>query len=485
MKRTDIYAILRPLGIPLMGEGAMMLLCIIPSLHFHDGTTAQMLCCGLFTLCIGLLMLMSIAKQTERVDRRVPYIIVALIWVVLSTFGTLPFLATGALHSFSDALFESMSGFTSTGATIFADIEHLPPSVLLWRSMSQWIGGFGIILLILAIVPSLGINKYSLYTAEASGAESVDKTSSSVSTTIRRTLGIYIALTLVFVMLLRLTGMHVWDAVNLVFTNISSGGFSIYNDSLSAITIHQQYILALAMFFSGINFMLLFYLVTFRYRRIRHKLDQFSFYLGIAILAIAVVALALHYKMDWSWSDSLRCSTVQTLSVLTTTGSLVADTSTWWTPILFFYVMLSLCGGMAGSTSGGLKIMRVLILFRNTRNILRNRLHPYAINPVRLNGMPVTHPIINNVMVIFFVYLFTIIAGVLLLMLSGVNATESFGACIACITGYGPGLGATGGFGSYAGFTVVAKYIASLLMLMGRLECLTVIILFLPRFWRR
>ena len=485
MTRNDIRALVYPLGIPLLGLGGMMMLCLIPSLHFYDGTALPMFVCGLFTLAVGLAILGAVGKPKGRVDRRVPFLLVALIWLVLSFFGTLPFLATGSVTKFSDALFESMSGITSTGATIFSDVEHLPPSILLWRSMSQWIGGFGIILMVLAFIPSLGINKYSLYTAEASGADNSGKGTITVSETIRRTLSIYILLTLVFVLLLRLTGMHIWDAVNLVFTNISSGGFCIYNDSLASITHRQQGILALAMFFSGINFSLLFYVLTFRFGKIRHKLDQFGFYLVVIVVGIAGVMLALHYAMDYSWKDSFRCSAVQTLSVLTTTGSLVEDTSYWWTPVLFFYVVLSLCGGMAGSTSGGLKVMRVLILFRNVRNILRNRLHPSAVNPVRLNGKPVSHPIINNVMVIFFVYLFTIILGVLLLMICGINATESFGACIACITGYGPGLGASGGLGCYEAFTVSAKWIASLLMLMGRLECLTVIILLIPRFWKQ
>ena len=485
MKRKDIQSLVRPLGIPLLGEGGMMLLCLIPSLHFHDGTWWPILASALFTLGVGALILISIPKHHDRVDRRVPYLMVNLIWVVLALFGMLPFLSTGSLTHVADAFFESMSGFTSTGATIFADIEHLPPSVLLWRSMSQWIGGFGIILLVLAVVPSLGINKYSLYTAEASGADNTGKATTSVSETIRRTLVIYVALTLVFVVLLRTTGMHIWDAVNLVFTNISSGGFSIYNDSLASVSHTQQYILAGAMFFSGINFMLLYHLFTFNFARVRNKFEQVGLYVAVALVSVLAVMVSLHGRMGMGWNDALRCSTVQTMSVLTTTGSLVGDTATWWVPILFFYVVLSLCGGMAGSTTGGLKMMRIIILYRNVRNILRNRLHPNAVNPVRLNGKPVSGTIINNVMVIFFVYLFTVVLGVLLLMLSGINATEAFGACVACVTGYGPGLGASGGFGCYAGFTVAAKWISSLLMLMGRLECLTVIILFLPTFWRK
>ena len=279
--------------------------------------------------------------------------------------------------------------------------------------------------------------------------------------------------------------MHFWDAVNITFTNISSGGFSIYNNSLERLTHGQQYIVALAMLLSGINFAMLYNFFTFHWERLRSKLEQLSFYLIVYLVAATFVALALRFNMGFDWGDSLRCGIVQTTSVLTTTGSLVADTQQWWVPITYLFVVLSLCGGMAGSTTGGLKAMRVLILVRNVRKILRDKLHPHAVNPVRLNHKPVASNIITNVMVIFLVYAIVIFIGIMLLMLSGINATESIGAVIACITGYGPGLGLSGGFGCYAGFTVAAKLICSFLMVMGRLECLTVIIIFIPAFWRR
>lgn len=469
----------------LMVEGLLMLFCLIPAIHFHDGTTSPILASGLFTFFLGLWLRLNFRHAKSIADRRHSYLLVVLTWVALSLFGTLPFLATGALHSFSDALFESMSGITSTGATVFSAVEWLPASILLWRSMTQWFGGFGIVLLVLAIVPSLGINKYSLYTAEASGADNTGKQSSTMASTMRQTLGVYLLLTLIFVFLLWKSGMHIWDAVNLTFTNISSGGFSIYNNSLERVTHQQQYIIAAAMLLSGINFALLYNLFTFHWERLRYKLDQISFYLGTFAVASLFVCLALHFSMGYPLADAFRCGIVQTISVLTTTGSLVADTQGWWVPITFLFVVLSLCGGMAGSTTGGLKVMRVLILVRNVRKILRDRLHPHAVNPVRLNRRPVSSEITTNVMVIFVVYVACIFLGIMLLMLCGINATESIGATIACITGYGPGLGLSGGFGCYAAFTTPAKLICSLLMLLGRLECLTLIILFVPAFWKK
>jgi trk system potassium uptake protein TrkH len=468
-----------------MVEGLLILSCLIPALHFADGTASPILASGLFTFNVGLLLLVRFHRAKRPTDRRVAYLLVVTMWLVMPLFGTLPFLSTGVLHTFADALFESTSGITSTGATVFSAVEWLPSSILLWRSMTQWFGGFGIVLLVLALVPSLGINKYSLYTAEASGADNTGKQATSMTATVRQTLGIYLLLTTVFVVALWKNGMHVWDAVNITFTNISSGGFSIYNNSLERLTHTQQYIVALAMLLSGINFAMLYNFFTFHWERLQNKLEQFFFYISIYLVAAIFVVFALRFNMGFDWGDSLRCGIVQTISVLTTTGSLAADTQNWWVPITFLFVVLSLCGGMAGSTTGGLKAMRVLILIRNVRKILRDKLHPQAVNPVRLNRKPVAPSIITNVMVIFLVYAIAIFLGIMLLMLSGINATESIGAVIACITGYGPGLGLSGGFGCYAGFTVAAKLICSFLMVLGRLECLTVIILFFPSFWRR
>lgn len=485
MFRDSLTSLLRPLGIPLMAEGLVMLVCVVPAVHFADGTASKMLLCGLFVMSLGFAVTYYLQRLRQtRVDRRVPYLIVATLWLVLPLFGTLPFVVTGVTHSFSDAFFESMSGLTTTGATIFTDVEHLPASILLWRSILQWVGGFGIVLLVLAVIPTLGINKYSLYTAEASGADNVGTTSGKVTVTIRRTLTVYVTLTLIFIALLISNDMEPWDAVNLTFTNISSGGFSIHNDSIASLQSRQQYILAAAMFFSGINFSLLYQLFSFKFKQLRNRLEQFAFYILLLLMSVTFVVFILHYHTFYDWETALRLGIVQTTSVVTTTGSVVADTTLWWTPVVFLFVVLSLCGGMAGSTTGGIKAMRVIILVRNVRNVLRNRLHPHIVNPMRLNGRPVASSMVNNVMVIFMTYFVIAFLATLLLMLSGIDATQSVGAAVACLSGYGPGLGASGGFGSYAAFTTEGKWICVVLMLLGRLECLTLLVLLFPRFWR-
>lgn len=482
---NDWKALLRIIGILLMVEGSLMLLCLVPACYYDDGTQQSIFVAGAFTFFMGLVHFLFCRRFRNFSDRRMAFVLVVAVWLVLVIFGTLPFLSTGATLNFVDAFFESMSGLTSSGGTIISEVAALPPSILFWRSLSQWVGGFGIILLVLAVAPSIGINKYSLYTAEASGADNTGKLASSTSETVRHTLFIYLMLTCLFVIGLSLSGLSFWPAVNLVFTNISSGGFSIYSDSIASLSLAQKYVLAACMFCSGMNFALLYHFFSLRWRKIGHKLDQFAFYFFLYLVSVVAVFFALRFKMGQDTQSAFCDSVVQCVSALTTTGSIVADTTQWWVPITFLLMLLSICGGMAGSTTGGLKVMRVLILLRNVRNILYNHLHPNAVHPVRLNGHPVSHSIVNNVMVIFFVYLFSIVVGILALMLSGVNATESIGAMVSCITSYGPGMGLSGGFGSYASFPPSAKMICSLAMLMGRLECLTLIVLCLPRFWRR
>lgn len=485
LKKDNISSLLKPLSIPLIGEGCAMLLCLLPSLHFHDGMALPMLWCALFAILCGVLLLVAVPRQKHQPNHRVSYLIVTVLWIVFTLFASLPFLATGSTTNFTNACFEVMSGLTSAGATIFAEIEALPASIIFWRSVLQWIGGYGIVLLVLAVVPTLGINKYSLYTAETSGADNTGKVTTSMQLAVRQTLTVYVLLTIFFIVLFILVGMEPWDAVNISFCSISTGGFSPYGNSIASFTPVQQYALSAEMLMGGINFMLLYNVFTFRFLEIRGKLGQLLTYLIIILAAIVFVVCGLHWRGGLGWSEAVRYGVVQTISAGTTTGYLIDDTGQWWPPILFLFLVISLCGGMAGSTSGGLKTMRVIILIRNVRNMLRNRLHPYAVNPVRLNGSPVSEELINNVMVIFLVYLLSMIIGVVLLMVCGVPPTESVGAVIGCITSYGPGLGLCGGMGNYAFMPVAAKWVLFVVLLLGRLECITLIVILLPGFWRK
>ena len=240
MRWSDIKAVLRFVGIMLAAEGGLMALCLVPAVHFSDGTALPMALCATLTLAAGTALWAGFRNCRRIADRRVAYLLVVLMWMALTLFATLPLMVTGSTASFTRAFFEAMSGLTSTGATVFADVAALPASVLLWRSMTQWFGGFGIVLIVVAITPRLGINKYSLYTAEASGADADRRVPVDTALAVRRTLAVYLVLTLVFTGLLVANGMQLWDAVNLTFTNISSGGFSVNGDSIASLTATQQ-----------------------------------------------------------------------------------------------------------------------------------------------------------------------------------------------------------------------------------------------------
>lgn len=463
----------------------MMLLCLIPSFHFHDHTHPSILLSGFFTLSVGALLVVRYYRHRTISDSRLSFLLVVVIWLLLALFGTLPFLSTGALLRFTDAYFEAMSGFTSTGATVFDDVQHLPSSVLLWRSMSQWIGGFGIILVVLALMPKLGINKFSLYTASASIEDPTARQLSDSAMSFRRMLAIYLLLTALFIWLFHSSGMQMWDAVNLVCTNISSGGFSIYNDGIASLTHYQQYLVALAMLFGGVNFTMIYLFISFRWNLLEGKREQLYAYLMLFVFGVLAAVYALHWHMGYGWQDSVRMAVVQSASAISTTGTQSLEVSLWWPPVTFLFLLMAICGGMAGSTSGGLKIMRLLILVRNVRTIIRNRLHPRAVNPVRLNGQPVAHSVINNVMVLFFIYGGVAFIGLFALMLCGEDGSDSIGAVLGCLTGYGPRFGFGDGGGDYALFSPASKWVCVGAMLMGRLECLTVLVLFFPSFWRR
>lgn len=467
-----------------MGEGLLMVVCNIVGLLKGDAWEPSLLLCACALTALGWSLNRFVPKGDMSTDRRLPYLLVTLLWLVVALFGTIPFLTTGCIRSLPDALFESMSGFTSTGATVVNDVEQLPATILLWRSATQWVGGFGIILIVLAVVPTLGINKYSLYTAEASGADAA-KSTNTTRDAVRHTLSVYLLLTFFFITALRLSGLHWWEAINLTFTNISSGGFSTHNDGLSSLPHASQWLLGAAMLLSGINFTLMYDIGRLRFRNIKNKLEQLRYYIAMSACCILLTVITLHFHDGETWPTALRLGTLQGISFISTTGSLLTDTEQWWMPLLIVLMTLTLCGGMAGSTAGGLKTMRIVILLRNVRNLLRGRLHPHAVSPIRLNGHPVAPHLITNVMVIFFVYAFVMVAAACLLLLMGVPAKETIGATIGCLTGYGPGLGSCGGLGNYASMCGGAKLLLAFVMLMGRLECLTILLLFIPRFWTR
>ncbi|MBU2922892.1 TrkH family potassium uptake protein [Winogradskyella psychrotolerans] len=484
------------LGLLLLFNGGFMLIATLISFIYKDGVTFQLFLAGVTTFLIGVLAMFRTKNHRKEMNKREGYIVVAFGWIVMSITGALPYIATDAIPSFTDAFFETMSGYTTTGASILNDIEIVPEGVLFWRSMTHWIGGMGIIVLAIAILPLLGVGGMQLFTAEAPGP-SADKLHPRITDTAKRLWLIYVGYTVAETLLLQLAGMSFFDAVNHALSTLSTGGFSTKNASVAYWNDNPliQYIIIFFMFLAGTNFVLSYYLFKGKVSKIL-KDEEFKLYFKFIIIFTLIAAVLIYFKADVSQStishpmvlgeaeSALRHALFQVLTVITTTGFVSAD-YTMWTPFLtvFFFGMMFL-GGSAGSTSGGVKVMRQLILIKNSFLEFKRALHPNAIIPVRYNGKSVSKDIVFNVLGFFILYMLSFIVGALVFSMFQMDFTSAIGLSASSLGNVGPALGEFGPVNNYAALPPLGKWWASFLMLIGRLELFTVLILLTPFFWR-
>ncbi|REG89997.1 TrkH family potassium uptake protein [Winogradskyella sediminis] len=483
-------------GLLLLFNGGFMLIATIISLIYKDGVTFELSLAGLVTLLIGVFAMYRTKDHRKEMNKREGYIVVAFGWIVMSLTGTLPYMTTGAIPSFTDAFFETISGYTTTGASILNDIEIVPEGVLFWRSMTHWIGGMGIIVLAIAILPLLGVGGMQLFTAEAPGP-SADKLHPRITDTAKRLWLIYVGYTVAETLLLQLAGMSFFDAINHALSTLSTGGFSTKNASVAYWNDNPliQYIIIFFMFLAGTNFVLSYYLFKGKVSKIL-KDEEFTLYFKFVIIFTLIAAVLIYFRADVSQSSilhpmvlgeaesALRHALFQVLTVVTTTGFVSAD-YTMWTPFLtvFFFGMMFL-GGSAGSTSGGVKVMRQLILIKNSFLEFKRALHPNAIVPVRYNGKSVSKDIVFNVLGFFILYMLSFIVGALVFSMFELDFTSAIGLSASSLGNVGPALGDFGPVNNYAALPPLGKWWASFLMLIGRLELFTVLILLTPFFWR-
>ncbi len=494
--RLNFKIIFHLMGLLLLVNGAFMLIASIFSFAYDDGVGLQMIYAGVVTLVIGGLLMFLTRKHEKELDKRDGYIIVTFGWLIMALAGTLPYVFTGAIPGFVNAFFETMSGYTTTGASILDDIESLPEGVLVWRSITHWIGGMGIIVLAIAILPLLGIGGMQLFAAEAPGP-SASKLHPRITDTAKRLWIIYVGYTVIETVMLQVAGMSFFDAINHSLSTLSTGGFSTKNDSIAHWNGQPiiQYIIMVFMFLAGTNFVLSYFAFKTKFSKIL-KDEEFKAYSYI-ILGLSVVAiLFIYFKADISAStvnhpmvygeleSAIRHGLFQVLAIVTTTGFVSAD-YTLWTPFLtiFFFGMMFL-GGSAGSTAGGIKVVRHLIMIKNGIMEFKRTLHPRAILPVRYNNRSVAQPIVFNILAFFILYMLSFIVGVLVFSILGLDFETALGASASSLGNVGPALGDLGPVDNYSGLPQIAKIWATLLMLIGRLELFTVLILFTPFFWR-
>ncbi len=479
----NINLTLRILGSLLIFLAIALLFPIPFSWFYGDGATGSFLLAALISAgCGGLLL--KLFKSEKDLSVREGFAIVTFGWTLFALFGALPFIFSGAIPSYLDAFFETMSGFTTTGSTILINIEAMPPSLLLWRSLTQWLGGMGIIVLSLAILPMLGVGGMQLFKAEVPGP-TADRLKPRIQDTAKLLWGVYVLLTGVEVILLMSGGMSFFDGLNHAFTTMATGGFSTRNASVAAYnSAYIDWIITIFMFLAGVNFSL-------HYLALRGRLgdflrnEEFLFYFGLALGGTILVVLLNMQGVYPNFLDNLRYSAFQVVSIMTTTGFATADYELW--PVLCQYLLVfsMFIGGCAGSTGGGMKVARILLLFKHTQVQLFRLIHPRAVRLVKLGERPVDKEVMQSILGFFALYLGVFVTASFLMAAIGMDLTSAGGSVIATLSNIGPGLGSVGPVDNFAHVPAFGKLVLAFCMLLGRLELFTVLVLVFPSFWHK
>ncbi|WP_044207548.1 TrkH family potassium uptake protein [Flammeovirga sp. OC4] len=481
----NIGLIARIMGILIVLNGVFMFICLPFSFYFGGEDWFALLQSGVISILAGgLTILYGEHRGYKReIKKKDGYIIVSLGWALMAFFGSLPYLFSHEIPSLTDAYFETISGFSTTGASILTDIEGVGKGILFWRSLTQWIGGMGIIVLAVAILPFLGIGGMQLFVAEAPGI-SPDKLQPRIKETAKRLWWVYASLTVIETILLMTGGMSFYDALNHALTTMATGGFSTYNDSAASMSPYIQYILIFFMLLAGTNFTLNYFLFKRMFKAIWTN-EEYRYYIGIIFLSTVSIGGVVAYTTNLGFEKSFRDALFQVVSIMTTTGYVSADYTAWAPYATMVVFVLMFCGGMAGSTAGGVKIVRHIILFKNTFLELKRQLHPTAIIPVRFNNKAVKGGITFNVLAFIMAYFLIFGLGILVLSALGVDLMTAIGAVATSLGNIGPGIGSVGPVDNFAHLPDAVKWVLSFLMLLGRLELFTVMIIFTPYFWSR
>lgn len=428
-------------------------------------------------------LLWPFGSKPRELTTKEGFLLVNLCWISLALFGCIPFLTTGYTRSLTDAFFESMSGFTTTGATILRDIELLPKSLLLWRNMTQWLGGMGVIALAVAIFPFTGMGGAHLFKAEVPGP-SKDKISSRISDTAKLLWGVYLIFTGVEIVLLMLAGVTLFDSMCITFGTMATGGFAPLNSSIAHFSsAYVHYIIIFFMTLAGINFNLHYWALRGKPRHYFRN-PELRLFICIIVGSTIFITLIRSFTGTKPSEEMMRDSLFQTVSLITTTGFVTKDYELWpaATQILLFLLMF--VGGCASSTGGAIKNVRILVLFKYIGAEVKKLFYPHGVFPIKLEGKPVTENLVSNIMAFVLLYILFFIFGTIAVSCFGMDIVSAAGAVAATLGNVGPGLGTVGPIDNFADVPAAGKWILSFLMLAGRLEIFTVVVLFTGRFWK-
>ncbi len=470
------------LGFVLKIEAALMALAIAVALMYGEQSAWALGITMGITLAAGFLMGLK-KPENKTLHVKEGLITVALSWIVMSLLGTLPFFISGTIPSYLDGFFEVVSGFTTTGASILTDIESLPKGILFWRSFTHWIGGMGILVFVLTILPISTGHSLHLMRAESPGPET-SKLVPNMAKTAKILYSIYFVMTVIEIVALMIAGMSLYDAAVHAFGTAGTGGFSVRNSSIAAYdSVAIDTIITVFMILFGVNFSLYYLLFAKNFRQV-FKSEELRIYIITIIVSMVIVAINI-LPLYSSVAESVRYSTFQVGSIITTTGYATTDTNIWPQLSKTVLILLMFFGASAGSTGGGLKAVRVLLLFKSSKRDIGKLLYPNTVKIIRLDNKKVSEDTISGVKTFFFIYLMITAISIFLVSLNGYDLETSATAVIACINNIGPGFGMVGATGNYAGFSEFSKIVLSIDMLVGRLEVYPMLILFIPSIWRK
>lgn len=483
------------LGFLLYIEAGLMMLCQVVCWIYHEGVLAFALPIGI-ALVLGTTGVLLGRNAGKKMGRKDGYIVVSTVWIIFTLIGMTPFLLDGHVPDVASAFFETMSGFTSTGATIIDNLDSMPKGLLFWRSLTQWIGGIGIVFFTIAILPAFGVGEVKLFAAESTGPLH-NKVHPRISVTARWIGGIYLMLTFFCILSLFVCGMPFFDAINYAMCTTATGGYGTHSALLEDVY-HSpsiEYVLIFFMFASGINYTLIYYTI------LKGKMKRFFGDAELKAYLIIVLGASLICAFTLALSDplhdveqALRRSLFTVISLQTTTGLATVDYTLWPVQLMPILLFVMFAGACSGSTSGGFKCVRLSIIYRVLKNEFTRILHPRAVTPVRMNGSIMPHNIVQTLLGFVALFVCSLFLGAFILALSGVspndihpnfNYYEAFGIAMSSISNVGPGMGYYGPVHSWAILSPVAKYVCSFLMLIGRLEIFPIMILFTRSFWRR
>ena len=480
MKLINPLLIIRILSTILLIETISYLFCL-PVVFLYKESPSPFFWSAAVTLFLSAICyIISRGADSDKFSNRDGFMAVTLSWVIFSLLGALPYLISGTIPSFIDAFFESTSGFSTTGSSILKNVEILPFSILFWRSLTHWIGGLGMIVILIIILPSIRATGYQLFSLESSMREKIHPKTKAI---VFRVLFIYLGLTLAEIILLNIGEMNLFDSICHSFGTVATGGFSTKNNSLAYYSSYSQYIVMIFMFLAGTSQVIYYYIVKLNFKKVRQN-EELWFYIAVSLIAGTIATIILLVNSTRTFEESFREGFFQIISIITCTGFTSSDYNVWPGAALLLIFLLMFAGASTGSTGGGIRMARHLIVVKNIKNIFVKLNHPKSISFIKLNGNSVAEN--TNISILSFVvlYLFLFVLGTIIIVITGVDPITAASSTATCMAGIGPGLGSVGPMSSFANIPETAKVVLSFLMIIGRLEIITVFTIFTRTFWK-